>query len=238
MTIRHYIQTEVFAKRAAESGCLVIYDPANRYREIVSAMGSASCRVIDASISVIEQREAAMDALLDLAEGKIHQFIIWVPTHYPESDEDLQRDPFSVFSRLGAQFPAGDSDDYASICRKAKPDHIVEINRLFADGEPDFDTVDALDDGGSWPKLKTLLGVSSPKETLVGLLSPTPSQDAALKEDSSWTNEAREFIFKNLGHKLRTKGQTRHSIADELWQLILFSEFAFDSNGSLPELSL
>jgi hypothetical protein len=234
VSISDYIRDNVFAKRASETGCLVIYDQARRYRKIVSSMGSPSCWVIDASLSVIEQREAAMAALLDLAEGKIHQFIVWVPTKYPESDEDLQRDPFSVFSRLGAQFPSGDSDDYASICRKAKPDHIVEINRLFADGEPDFETVDALDDGGSWPKLKTLLGVSSPKETLVGLLSPTPSQDAALKEDSSWTNEAREFIFKNLGHKLRTKGQTGQSIAEELWQLMLFSEFAFDSNGSLP----
>ena len=50
----------------------------------------------------------------------------------------------------------------------------------------------------------------------------------------AWTTEAREFILRSLGHKLKTKGQTRQSIADELWQLLLFSEFAFDANGNLP----
>jgi hypothetical protein len=87
MTISDYIRDDVFAKRAAESGCLVIYDPRRRYRTIVSGMNSATCRVIDASTSVIEQREAAMAALLDLAEGTIHQFIVWVPAQHPESDE-------------------------------------------------------------------------------------------------------------------------------------------------------
>jgi hypothetical protein len=234
VTIRDYIKKEVFAKRAAEAGCLVIYDPSRKYREIASGMASTSCKVIDISQSVIEQREAAITALRDLGEGKIHELVIWVPAPHPQSDEDLQRDPFSVFSRVGAQFPDGDGDAFAALCRKAKPDHVAEINRLFAAGDPSFDTVDALDKGGSWPTLKTLLGVSSTKEIVVGLLSPNSAQDVALKGDTAWTNEAREFILRSLGHKLKTKGQTRQSIADELWQLLLFSEFTFDANGNLP----
>ena len=234
MTIRDHIKKEVFAKRAAESGCLVIYDPLRKYREIASGMASASCKVIDSSRSIIEQREAAIGALRELGDGKIHQLVIWIPALPPQCDEDLQRDPFSVFSRVGGQFPAGDGDDYASLCRKAKPDHIVEINRLFAEGDPSFDTIDALDKGGSWPTLKTILGVSSPKEILVGLLSPSSSQEAALKKDNAWASEARECISRSLGQKLKTKGQTRQSVADELWQLVLFSEFVFDANGDLP----
>ena len=38
MTIRDYIKKEVFAKRAAEAGCLVIYDPSRKYREIANGM--------------------------------------------------------------------------------------------------------------------------------------------------------------------------------------------------------
>jgi PglZ domain len=234
VTIREYIRSEVFAKRAEQSSCMVIYDPTRRYRDIVSAMASASCRVIDIGLSIIEQREAAMTALGDLADGKIHQLIVWAPALPPESDEDLQKDPFSVFAKIGTQFPDGDGDDYASLCRKAKPDHVVEINRLFSEGEPSFDTIDALDKGEAWPKLKTLLNVNSPKEILVGLLSPTESQEHSLKKDGTWATEAREFILRSLGHKLKTKGQTRQTIADELWQLILFSEFVFDSDGNLP----
>jgi hypothetical protein len=179
-------------------------------------MPTSSCRVIEVDLSVIEQREAAVAGLRELAEGRIHQLILWVPALPPLSDEELQRDPFSVFARIGAQFPAGDGDDYASICRKAKPDHIVEINGLFADGEPSFETIDALDKGTSWPRLKTLLGVNSPKEILLGLLSPTENQENALKGDNSWVTEARDFIQRTLGLKLRTKGQKRQPLADEL----------------------
>ena len=63
MTIREYIQTEIFGRRARERGCLVIYDPKRRYREIVSGLASEKCRVIDASKSVIEEREAATETL-------------------------------------------------------------------------------------------------------------------------------------------------------------------------------
>jgi hypothetical protein len=86
MTIRDYIRDQVFAKRAADAGCLVIYDPTRRYRDIVRGMESASCRVIDTGSSVIEQREAAMIALRDLCDGKIQQLVLWVPAPKPEAD--------------------------------------------------------------------------------------------------------------------------------------------------------
>jgi len=41
-------------------------------------------------------------------------------------------------------------------------------------------------------------------------------------------------VERNLGQKLKTRGQTRQSVADELWRLLLFSEFVFDSSGDLP----
>lgn len=235
MTIREYIQNETFGRRAQEHASLVIYDPSRRYRDIALAMDSSTCRVLDASLSVIEQRELATEALLDLAEGRIHQLVVWVPATAPEDDDQKQRDPFAVFAEIGAVFPQGDGDDYASLCRQAKPDHVPEINRLFEDTEPSFEMVDALDEGGSWPKLKTLLGADSSKEILLGLLSPKTEQEAALKSDPTWVAEAKEFIQRILRHKLKTRGQTRQSIADELWQLILFSEFVFDCGGNVPD---
>ena len=234
MTIREYIQDEIFGRRAREHGCLVVYDPGRRYRDIALGLASDKCRVIDASQSVIEQREAATDALLSLAEGGVDQLVIWIPAARPDDDEKKQRDPFSVFAEVGTVFPQGDGDDYISVCRRAKPDHIPEVNRLFAEGEPTFEMVDALDRGGSWPKLKTLLSANSSKEILLAILSPKADQESALKSDPTWVAEAREFIQQILGHKLKTRGQTRSSIADELWKLILFSEFVFDSGGDIP----
>jgi len=234
MTIRDYIQDQVFSRRAQAHSCLVIYDPIRRYREIAMAMATDHCRVIDVSKSVVEQREYANEGFADLVEGRIHQLVIWVPAAKPIEPEARQKDPFSVYGLAGGEFPAGDGDDYAALCRTAKPDHVPEINRLFEEGEPSFDVIDALDEGGSWPKLKTLLQANSPKEILLGILVPDPEQENALKNDPTWVAEAREFLQRSLGHRLKTKGQTRGSVAEELWRVLLMSEFSFDSGGHVP----
>lgn len=234
MGIKDYIQQNVFAKRATERGCLVIYDPSRRYRDLALGLSSPTCCVLDAGTSVIEQRETAMVALRDLAVGKVHQLIVWSPLAKPETDEQAQVDPFSVLSRYGTSFPRGDEDEYQSLCRSAKPDHLAELEKLFAEAEPSFAMVDALDEGGTWPQLKSLLHATSAKEIVLGLLAPKPDQESALKENPSWATEAREFIQRTLGHKLRTKGQTRSTVAEELWRLLLFSEFVFDSEGEIP----
>lgn len=234
MKVRDYIRDEVFGRRLEKSGCLVIYDPDRRYRDLARALESPRCRVLDATASVIEQREAAMMGLQALVSGELERMVVWCPSSPPVTDEQMQGDPFSVLSQVGAGFPSGDGDDYASMCRRAKPDHVLELEKLFAQGEPDFETVDALDSGGSWPKLKTLLRATSATEILVGFLAPTLEQEAALRDDSSWSTEAREFVLKALGHKLQTRGQTRSSISDELWRVVLFSEFVFDSAEDVP----
>jgi hypothetical protein len=234
MTIRDYIQNQVFARRAKDKGCLVIYDSERRYRDIALSLADTQCRVIDVSESIIEQREAATEALSQLADGTIHQLIIWTPLNRPDDNEAKQRDPFAAFAEAGTVFPQGDGDQYFEICRKAKPDHVSDINRLFAEGVPSFEMIDTLDEGGSWPKLKTLLDVGSTKEILQGILSPRTAQEDALKGDPTWSTEAREFSLRSLGHKLRTKGQTRQSIAEELWRVLLFSEFYFDSASGIP----
>jgi hypothetical protein len=136
--------------------------------------------VLDVGNSIIEQREKGMSAFRELADGKIHQLIVWVPLKKPENEDLAQFDPFSVFSRYGSVFPQGDEDEYKSICRGAKPDHLTEIENLFLEGEPSFETVDALDDGGSWPQLKTLLRATSPKEIIFGLLVPKAEQENSL----------------------------------------------------------
>lgn len=235
MTIRETIRDQVFRPRAEEHRCLVVYDPERRYREVVTSLASDKTLVIDVSNSVIEQREAANVALNELAAGKIHQLILWMPVAPPRDAEDKQRDLFSVFAEVGALFPEGDGDEFAEICRRAKPDHVTEINRIFKEGTPTFEIIDALEEGGSWPKLKTLLGANSPREILIGFLSPSDSQEKALKEDKTWATEAKEFSIRALGHRLKTKGETRKSVADEWWTLLLFSEFVFDSGGDAPD---
>lgn len=235
MTIKDYIRDQIFARRAQERGSLVIYDPSRRYREVALALASDKREVIDVGESIIQQRETAAEALERLASGVIHQLILWVPTQRPIDSDEKQKDPFAVFAEIGESFPKGDGDEFADICRRAKPDHVSEINRMFEEGEPTFQMIDALDGGGSWPKLKTLLSVGSPKEILIGIVSPSERQTESLKGDPSWINEAKDFIQRTLGYRLRTRGQTRQSIADELWLALLLSELVFDSAGEIPD---
>tara|TARA_R110002096_G_scaffold233047_2_gene423006 strand:+ start:2658 stop:5174 length:2517 start_codon:yes stop_codon:yes gene_type:complete len=234
MLIREYLRERVFRPRAEEHRCLVVYDPERRYREIVLSLASDKTQIIDVSDSVIEQREAANVALNELALGHIHQLILWVPVEAPQDEDDKQRDLFSVFAEVGTHFPDGDGDEFTEICRRAKSDHVSEINLMFEEGIPSFEMIDALEEGGSWPKLKTLLGVNSPLEILIAFLSPTAFQEESLKSDKTWASEAKEFSSRALGHRLKTKGETRKSVADEWWTLVLFSEFIFDSQGEAP----
>jgi len=62
-------------------------------------------------------------------------------------EDERQKDPFSVFASVGSFFPNGDGDEYPEICRRAMPEHVTEINRLFEEGTPTFDMIDALSKG-------------------------------------------------------------------------------------------
>ncbi len=235
MKIQEYIRDQVFARRASENGCLVIYDPERRYQGVARSMATKHHMVIEVEDSLLVERENALDALGKLASGEIHQLMVWLPIQPAVEVEQKQKDPFAVFADLGASFPAGDGDEFIDICRRAMPQHVSEINRMFKDGVPSFEMLNALEGGGSWPTLKTILRAGSPKEILVGILSPTPAQTAALKAHAKWCDEAKDMIHRSLGHWLKTRGKTQQSVSDELWQLLLFSEFVFDANTELPE---
>lgn len=69
----------------------------------------------------------------------------------------MQRAPYQIFAIGGSQFPADDGDEFKALCHKAMPDHVAEIDKLFAAGMPDFAAIDALEKGNSWPTLRTML---------------------------------------------------------------------------------
>ena len=94
MTIRDYIQNQIFGHRAQEHGALwssTTHPPLSRHCLIHESR--IKCRVIDASQSVIEQREAGDGGLGLTGGGQIHQLVIWVPAVRPEDNEGKQRDP-------------------------------------------------------------------------------------------------------------------------------------------------
>lgn len=235
MKIREFIQNQ-FAERLKDSPSLIMYDPERRYRDIALKLGQEGYKVIDASESTILGREEALDEWLKLGSGRCEEkLVIYLPLRKPEKQEEKRLDPYQIFSLGGHEFPDSDGDEYQALCKKAFPDHVGKIDELFRAGIPDFATIDALEAGATWPKLKTLLKADSAREIIIALLSPSETQQGALKEDSSWHPELKSFFLSVLGLSLKTQSADLTAVQNELWLYILFSEFALDLPGELPE---
>jgi hypothetical protein len=239
MIIAEFIREIVLRPRLKEAGCLVVYDADNRYREQCFDLAADKVRVVDASVSSIESREAALRALREVGQPKapLEGVLIYVPTKRPETDEQKQIDPFALYAECGAVFPQDDGDEYLSLCLRAKPDHATEIRQVFVGSlhGPAFAVIDAIGGGVNWPQLRATLSEESGREILTALLAPSASQAVDLKAQEGWAKEARDFLLATLGMSVKTRSKTWSPLADELWRYILFSEFVFDLPVELPE---
>ena len=243
-TIKSFIQQHVFLPLlggSGRSGVLVVYDPDQRYRELCLELADERRRIVDASKSSIESREAALEALQQLGqppdERPIDELIVYVPAKKPETDEQKQIDPFSICGACGCVFPSGDGDEYRSICLRAKPDYATEIRRIFNENpSPSFGVIDAVGGGAGWPNLQAVLGVESGREILLAFLSPSEKQRAKIDGSEAWVSEAKDLFQNSLGLKLVTRGKKWETVSEELWRYVLFSEFALVLPVAFPEL--
>ncbi|MFH0996193.1 MAG: PglZ domain-containing protein [Pseudomonadota bacterium] len=238
MGIAEFIQSNIFLLRLKQKGCLVVYDPDLRYRDICLDLASESVTVIDATENGLESR---IDALRELRSFGMPNtakegVLVYVPVRAPVTDEEKQRDPFALYSACGGMFPDGAGDAYEQICLRAKPDHATGIRKVFAENPtPSFAVIDAIDVGSNWPSLRALLKVESTNDILLALLSPSNLQERALKGCDTWVQEGREFLRATLGQELKTRSKAWSAIADEIWRFVLFSEFVFDLPVDLPD---
>ena len=239
MSITAFIRDTILRPRLLEAGCMVVYDPEKRYQSVCAGLEDERVRVVDASESSIESRLAAIEALREVGQPKsdLDAVLVYVPKRGPETDEEQQADPFSIYTAGGDFFPRDDGDDYLSLCLRAKPDHATEVRRVFASTEngPAFSVIDAIGGGANWPQLRSALRVESGREILAALLVPSAHQVEALKVQDGWVDEAREFVRATLGLALKTRGKSWSAVADELWRFVLFSEFVFDLPEALPD---
>lgn len=235
MTIEQFIQDEVLRPRLSKNEVVVVYDPDQRYRELCLGMAAERCKVVDATASSLDSRSKALAGLQELGLAEIGQLLVYVPAKKPLEDENCQSDPFSIYMACGGVFPEGDGDSYLSLCLRAKPDHATQIRSVFEkDDNPSFAVINAIGGGLDWPNLRALLGVESSRDILFALLVPSEQQQDALKGSDAWVAEARALFQASIGLKLRTRGKTWSSVADELWTYLLFSEFTFDLPEALP----
>ena len=207
MKIQKFISQHL-QKRLDAHKSLVIYDPDGLYRDIVMELSGDQVIVVDGSASTIVGRETAMEAWCRMgqADDENMRMAVYLPIKRPPTDQERQQNPYQIFALGGGEFPESDGEAYQALCRQAAPELAIQIDRLFADGTPDFETINNLIAGGAnWPKLKTLLKAESPVEILVAIMSPSEAQEKSLKGDSAWLSEFKQFLKTTIGITLKTK---------------------------------
>ncbi len=237
MKIQAFISNHL-KTRMEKHPALVVYDPDGIYRDIVMALADDDCTVIDGGVSTILGREDALDAWRRIGrdESGKHRMAVYLPVQKPLTEESRRRDPYWIFVLESGPFPDSDGETFQALCRRAAPDLAASVDELFAEGIPDFETVDNLiGGGGNWPKLKTLLKAESAAEILTALMSPSESRLQVLKADKTWLSELKNFLDASLNMKLLTQSKQAGTILDEIRRYVLFSEFVLDLPEDLPE---
>ena len=232
--IKEYIQKH-FEKKLESASGLVIYDHNLFYKEIVTSLNNKNIHVFDASENVITARENALEYWVNvMPKNKEAKIVVYVPFKSKQDTDDLTFDPFIIFSSGGRVFPDEAADEYKQLCIAALPDKESKIEEFFKEEEfPSFDSIDALEGGNTYPKLKSGLNASSSAEILIAMLVPSPSQLDFLKSDKTWIKDLKAYSKNVLGVVL--KKQKFESVSEELWNLVLYSEFVHDLPIELPK---
>ncbi|MBK7566194.1 MAG: PglZ domain-containing protein [Bacteroidetes bacterium] len=229
--IREFI-IEHFKKKLKDLPALVIYDPDQRYREILVDMADENTRVFDINHNVLTIREEAISYYTtELSEDNKSRMLVYVPFAAPLTRQEQLMDPFYIFSFGGSVFPNDAADKFENLCKACFADKEQKITELFAQEVPDFDTLDALGGGNTWAKLQTLTGGKSEKEIILALLAPTVKQQEGLTKDKTWYKEYKD-IASLIGLQIKEKNYA--ALQNELWRFLLFSEFVFDLPIELP----
>lgn len=230
MTLSDYL-AQTLTQRLTDARCLVVYDGTRRYHDLVRGLASATVRVVDASTRYMEAREQAQRLLTQvLPHDDAPHLLLYLPYDRPTEPMARLRDPFLAFVLAGAVFPAGPTDRYNELCKACYPGQESRIDELFAHGEPDFATVDALGGGQVWALLQTVTGGQSDGEILQALLMTT--DEAAWKAAKGVGAEWKTFARQTLG--LKTAASALPTVRNELWRFLLFSEFAYDLPPTTP----
>lgn len=232
--IKEYIQKH-FEKKLDTGSGLVIYDPNLFFKDIVIDLESSKVKVFDASENVITARENALEYWVnEMPKNKEAKIVVYVPFKSKQDADDLTFDPFVIFSSGGKVFPDEAADQYKNLCIAALPEKEDKIEEFFKEEEyPSFNSIDALEGGNNYPKLKSGLNASSSAEILMALLVPSPKQLDFLKSDKTWSKDLKAFAKIVLDVSLQK--QKFVSVSEELWNLVLFSEFVHDLPIDLPK---
>jgi hypothetical protein len=130
--IRQFI-IDHLKKKLKDLPTLVVYDPEQRYRELLPEIQDENIRVFDSCNETLKTREEAIEYYTNTLphEGKA-RMLFYVPFKEPLGRQEKLMDPFYIFSFGGMVFPGDAADKFESLCKACFPDKEQKINELFA----------------------------------------------------------------------------------------------------------
>ena len=226
-------------KRLASNRSMVVYDGSGRLRGALDLLDVPDLQLVDASESSMKSRLAAWEAWRKVGEDDSLQtrLLVYVPQAPPTDLEDVLADPFQPFRLAGCLFPDGAGDSLRSLAKKYVPSRAAEVEKLFEGQEtPDLALIDALRTGKTaTPHLQTIFGTDEFTSILRRFLMADADLREKLEQSDGWAAEFRALVESSLGLDIYGKATTWKTLSEKLWNYLLFSEFAFDLPGGLPE---
>ena len=218
---------------------MVVYDGSGGLAGALALIDLPDLHIVDASESSMKSRLAAWKAWREVGEDDSLQarLLVYVPQAPPTDLEDVLADPFQPFRLAGGLFPDGAGDSLRSLAKKYVPSRAAEVEKLFEGQEaPDLALIDALRTGKTaTPHLQTIFGTDEFTTILRRLLMADADLRGKLEQSDGWAGEFRTLVKSSLGLDIYGKATTWKTLAEKLWNYLLFSEFSSDLPGGLPE---
>ncbi len=223
-----------------EKRIVVWYDGEDAFGEIARTFKAPNSTVILAQESRLRSRRQADDVLSQLndanqtPQAKNANLLIYCPWPRGRTEEQRREDPFESFALIGTAYGDKEAEMFQSLARQALPGREREIDRLFAEARPTLSLIEGLGKSIRYPLLQEALGSDSLIEVTTQVLcGKEPAKE--LESVTGATNELLRLLQTGLGFVPPPRVTALESILEHLGRYVLFSEFALDLQGALPD---
>jgi hypothetical protein len=223
-----------------EKRVVVWYDGEKAFEGVAQGFRAPNCTTVLAADSRLRARREADEILCRLNDVsqpptvKDRSLLIYCPWPRGRTDDQRREDPFEGFALVGVAFGDKEAETFQSMARQAMPERASDIDRLFREGRPTLALIEGLGEGVHYPLLQEALGSDSLVEVTAQLLCRDESR-RKLTSVAGASNELVRLLHTGLDFVVPGRVTALESILDHLGRYVLFSEFALDIPGSLPE---
>jgi hypothetical protein len=239
MKINKYL-SRVLLEKLSHNRVIVWYDGERVFGDLVAGLDLPNVNIVSAHESVLTARRRAETFFRQIdnpsapLRDKDAHLLIYVPYRRASDNEARTLDPFEGFAAAGAAFGEIESEQLKSLAIRALPEFSDQIERMFREGQPTLAVLDSLSKSPAYPLVNQALGTRAVVDVAALLLGDKDNL-RKITGLSGCSSETLRLLKDELGFSPSTDVTKWDSLRVLLARYILFSEFMFDLNVSLPD---